>query len=180
MLKMILMLLALLVGTLACGGEPPSEGVGYQPPTPPPSPAVEVEKKTASGPSLKRVLPRLKRSSRYSWSRHSVIVPGHLASSLVENVDDGSDESRHVLTFIVNDLLAQPQRLAYFRSLPPELNKRPGRIEKGHRLTILVADRFEVMIRTEHPSHSSYEKLKYWHDQMRLSELVVLSRATAP
>ncbi len=125
----------------------------------------------ASPDGLKTALPKLTRGSRYDWGHHSALVPGHLASQLME-ADEAKDKPpRHVVTFIIDDLLARPQRLTQMQAMPPVINKRPGEIIQAEYIRVLVDDRFEVVVRAEDPSHANYEKLKYWHDQMRLSEL---------
>ena len=184
-LRRVILVLCVAVGASACGetaSAPPTPSPGmYQPSEALQPSAVPVSERLMTPTQLKRVLPRLKRNSRYSWGSHSDLVPGHLGSRLLEGKTDFDEASgRHVLTFIVNDLMAQPQRLAHHRTLPPVLNKRPGEIVKGHHIMILVGDRFEVIVRAEDASHASYEKLKYWHDQMRPSELITLANSKTP
>ncbi len=172
----------LLTITAACTDPPPPpSGPGWLAqgaPLPPeeedplPTPKKPARPEIATSQALKRVLPKLKkRSKRYTWTHHTTLVPGHISSRLFETEDLNEDKRHHVLTFMITDLVNEPQRVQLLKAFPTVLKRYHGEFAADSLIRILVKDRYEVIIRPTHPNWRSSEKLSAWFKKMRLSEL---------
>jgi hypothetical protein len=131
--------------------------------------------------TLKRGLPKLKRNSRYSWAPPSALIAGHLGARLMQGTDKTAGvDGLHVLTFIIDDLIDHPARRELLSNRPKVLGKFPGEVVQDAWINILVAERFEITVRGEHPDYLKTSKLKNWVDQMLTSELTKLAEPKKP
>lgn len=177
----LIVILMWAVAGLGCVDEPaPPRGPGWLaqgaplPPEddPPPDKKSEPERPTlCDHATLKRALPRLKRNSRLDWAHHSTLVPGHLASRLVEGNESGKGAGRHVMTFIVNDLIEDPQRLALLKEQPKVFKRYPGTIARDNWARVLIKGRYEVLLRAEARDWRQQDRIKEWFGKMRISDL---------
>lgn len=123
----------------------------------------------SEGAAMVVVLPHVKRRSELRWGV-ATKLPGHLGAPLITR------KGKHPVVLVtVDDLLQWPERIAELAALPKMIAGLPTDIAPGSWIRVLVANRFEVVVRPRVDTYRDPDKLREWFDRLKLDELAKLA-----